>query len=199
VAREDIEALFHQLSPQLLRRQVVARLHREAEAQGGVLALTDTSLLLHQSPATIGRDIRLYEQEHDCIIPRRGTLHDLGGSVTHKAIIAKKALLQGKQSPEVAWETDHSLACTERYLVDLSRVYISIKRHAMTVEAAAFATGLSLSLVKEYAELIAELDLNDDQLPSLMRQLEQVAQSRQPNNKNGPTGEAKLSSLANAI
>jgi hypothetical protein len=185
VDRQDIEALFNQVSPKIVRRQVVARLHRQAEAQGGVLAISDSSLLLHQSQATIGRDIRLYEQEHHCIIPRRGTLHDLGRSVSHKRIIVKKALQEGKQAPDVAWETDHTLSCTERYLVDLMRVYISIKRHGMTNEAAAFATNLSLSLVKEYAELIVELDLNDDQLPNIMSKLEQMAQLRQQNNTNG--------------
>jgi hypothetical protein len=185
IDRQDIEALFNQVPPKIVRRQVVARLHRQAEAQGGVLAISDSSLLLHQSPATIGRDIRLYEQEHQCIIPRRGTLHDLGRSVSHKRIIVKKALQEGKQAPDVAWETDHTLSCTERYLVDLMRVYISIKRHGMTNEAAAFATDLSLSLVKEYAQLITELDLNDDQLPDIMSKLEQMAQFRQQNNTNG--------------
>ena len=185
IARQDIEALFNQVPPITVRRQVVARIHREAEAQGGVLATTDTALLLHQSQATIGRDIRLYEQEHQCILPRRGTIHDLGRSVSHKRLIVKKALQEGKQAPEVAWETDHTLSCTERYLVDLMRVYISIKRHDMTVEAAAFSTGLSVSLVKEYARLITELDLNDDRLPNLMSKLEQVAQARQQNNTNG--------------
>lgn len=185
INREDIEALVKQVSPKIVRRQVVARLHRESEAQGGVLAISDTSLLLHQSASTIGLDIRLYEQEHQCVIPRRGTVHDLGRSVSHKAIIVKKALQEGKQAPDVAWETDHTLSCTERYLVDLLRVYISIKRHGMTPEAAAFSTGLSLSLVKEYAELITELGLNDDRLPDIMSKLEQMALVRQQKNTNG--------------
>lgn len=187
VSQQDIEALMKGVPLLTVRRQVIARLHREAEAQGGVLAQTDSALLLHQSQATIGQAIRTYEQEHQCVIPRRGTVHDLGRSVSHKALIAKKALEAGKQAPDVAWETDHSLPCTERYLVDLMRVYISLKRHGMTVEAAAFATGLSLSLVKEYAELIAELGLNDEQLPAIMAQLEQVAQVRQQGNENGTT------------
>jgi hypothetical protein len=190
VVREDIEALFNQVPAKTVRRQVVARLHREAEAQGGVLAISDTSLLLHQSTSTIGLDIRLYEQEHQCVIPRRGTVHDLGRSVSHKGIIVKKALQEGKQAPDVAWETDHTLSCTERYLVDLMRVYISIKRHDMTVEETAFSTGLSVSLVKEYAQLITELNLNDDRLPDVMSKLEQVALVRHQNNTNGTSKNA---------
>jgi hypothetical protein len=165
VTQEDIECLMKGQSMRQVRSRVVVRLHREAEAQGGVLAETDTSLLLCQSHGTISKIIREYEQEHQCIIPRRGTIHDLGRSVSHKATIVKKVLLEGKQAPDAAWEAAHSVPSAERYLVDLMRVYISLRRRQMTVEETAFATGLSLSLVKEYAALIQELDLNDDRLP----------------------------------
>lgn len=178
VAREDIEQLIRNVPLQEVRRQVIARLHREADAQGGVLAETDTCLLLCQSQRTIGTAIRDYEREHQCILPRRGTVHDMGRSVSHKAVIAKKAFQEAKQAPDVAWETSHSVPCTERYLVDLMRVYISLQRHGMTVEEVAFATGLSISLVKEYTELIAELGLTDGQLPSIMTELERTARAR---------------------
>lgn len=179
VAREDIERLIRQVPFPEVRRQVIARLHREAEAQGGVLAETDTGLLLCQGQTAISHAIRTYEQEHDCILPRRGTVHDMGRSVSHKAIIAKKALQEAKPAPDVAWETSHSLPSTERYLTDLMRVYISFRRREMTVEETAFATGMSLSLVKEYTALIEELGLTDEQLPGIMRQLERTAQARQ--------------------
>lgn len=184
VAREDIQRLVQGTSLPEVRRHVIARLHREADAQGGVLAETDTGLLLSHNPSTIGSAIRAYEQEHDCVIPRRGTVHDLGRSVSHKPLIARKALQEGKQAPVVAWETSHSMASTERYLVDLMRVYVSLKRHNMTVEETALTTGMSISLVKEYAALIDELNLNDDQLPSIMAELERTAQARQRDTEN---------------
>lgn len=186
VAQEDIKRLIQGLPLTEVRRHVVARLHREADAQGGVLAETDTSLLLGQSHGAISDAIRAYEQEHQCILPRRGTVHDLGRSVSHKALIAKKALQEAKQAPDVAWEASHTVPSTERYLVDLMRVYISIRRREMTVEETAFATGLSVSLVKEYAALITELDLNDDQLPSIMTELERRAQARQRDTEDSP-------------
>jgi len=179
VAREDIEQLIHDVPLQEVRCQVIARLHRQADAQGGVLAEADTGLLLWQSQRVISTLIRTYEQEHQCIIPRRGTVHDMGRSISHKAVIAKKAFQEAKQTPDVAWETSHSIPCTERYLVDLMRVYISFQRRGMTVEETAFATGLSISLVKEYTALIAELGLTDEQLPSIMAELECTAQARQ--------------------
>lgn len=190
VAREDIEALMKGLPIRELRRRVAVRLHREADAQGGVSAETDTALLLCQSHSSISALLRAYEQDHECVIPRRGTVHDLGRSVSHKATIAKKAVLEAKQAPEVAWETDHTLFSTERYLVALMRVYISLKRHHMTVEETAFATNMSVSLVKEYAALIDELNLNDDSLPSIMTELERRAairgsQSSAPDSASG--------------
>ncbi len=179
VAREDIVHLFQGVPLSKVRQEVIARLHREADAQGGTLAELDTSLLLCQSQTTIAKAVRAYEQEHGCIIPRRGTVHDIGRSVTHKAIIAKKAFLEAKQAPDVAWEAAHSLPATERYLVALMRVYISLKRRGMTLEETAFATGMSISLVKEYAALITELGLTDEQLSGIMASLERAAHTRQ--------------------
>jgi hypothetical protein len=179
LAPDDVARLMRGESVATVRGQRIARLHREADAQGGVLAETDTSLLLGPNPRSISRAIHAYEEAHGCIIPRRGTVHDLGPSVTHKALIAKKMLHEAKQAPDVAFETAHSLASAERYLVDLMRVHISLNRRGMSVEETAFATRLSLSLVKEYAALIQDLGLTDQQLPSLMLELATTAQGRQ--------------------
>jgi len=184
VAREDIQSLIQGISLPDVRQQVIARLHQEADAQGGTLAETDSSLLVWQSHGRVSDLIRAYEQAHQCVIPRRGTVHDLGRSVSHKPLIAKKAIQEAKQAPDVAWETTHSVPSTERYLVDLMRAYISLKRHGMTAEETAFATGMSVSLVKEYAALIDELDLNDGQLPGIMAELERTAQTRQQGTKH---------------
>jgi hypothetical protein len=40
------------------------------------------------------------------------------------------------------------------------------------VKQTAFTTGLSLNLVREYAALIDELGLSDDQLPDLLAKLD---------------------------
>jgi hypothetical protein len=184
VTRSDIQMLARGVPLPQARREIVARVLREADAQGGVLAETDVALLFCVSPGTISKAVRAYEQEHQCILPRRGTVHDLGPSVTHKGLIARKAYLEAKQAPQVAWETNHSLESTERYLVDLMRVYISLKRRDMTVGEAAFATGLSNSLVKEYAALIAELGLTDDELPSIMTALVRTTQTQPPNTQD---------------
>ncbi len=171
VTPPDLQQLAHGAPIPQVRQTVVARLLREAEAQGGVLAETDLACLTCVSPSIIGAAVRAYEQEQQCILPRRGTVHDLGPSVSHKAVIARKAYLEAKHAPQIAWETNHSLKATERYLVDLMRVYISLHRRDSTVAETAFTTGLSQSLVQEYAALIAELGLTDEALPAIIAEL----------------------------
>ena len=46
-----------------------------------------------------------YEQATSQSVPRRGTIHDLGRSVTHKAVICYKRLVEKKSTSEVAQET----------------------------------------------------------------------------------------------
>jgi hypothetical protein len=67
------------------------------------------------------------------------------------------------------------------------RVYISMQRCQMTAQETAFATGMSLSLVKEYAALIAELGLTDDRLPGIMADLERQAALRRPESASDAT------------
>jgi hypothetical protein len=179
VALEDIERLIRGEARPEVVSHIVARIHQEAEAQGGVLAEIDTSLLLCYNHETISQAILRYESQHGVIIPRRGTVHDLGRTMTHKAVIARKALQESKQSPTVAWETAHSVSSADRYLLDLMRVYISHKRWGKSPAETAFTTGMSLALVEEYVALIEELGLNDDQLPPILAQLEKSARARQ--------------------
>jgi hypothetical protein len=171
VAAEDIRALAQGTSRPQVSQQVIARIHQEAEAQGGVLAETDTALLLAYHDGTISQLIAAYEQRTGQVIPRRGTVHDLGPTVTHKARIARKALLERKSTAQTASATNHTPTSVDRYLLDLTRCYVCLKRAHQSLEQTAFTTGLSLNLVKEYAALIEELGLSDEQLPDLLAKL----------------------------
>jgi hypothetical protein len=178
VAPEDIRALVQGVNRTHVSQQVVVRLHREADAQGGVLAEADTALLLAYSLGRISELIRTYETRTGEVVPRRGTVHDLGPSLTHKALIARKALRECKSTAQVASETCHTAESVDRYLLDLMRCYICLKRAHQSLEQAAFATGLSVRLVAEYAALIDELGLTDDNLPELLRKLQPVETER---------------------
>src|SRR6266436_9948020 len=111
----------------------------------------------------ISHEILEYEREGGGTVPRRGTVHDMGRSVTHKRIICFKRLVEQKPTSQVAQETFHSADEVEYYVQCLRRVQLC-RDSGMSPEEAAQATGYSLSLVQEYLDLIEEFRL--PRLPS---------------------------------
>ena len=184
ITLDDIRALAQGATRTQVSEQIVVRLHREADAQGGALSEIDTALLLAYTPGHIGDLIGAYEKRTGEVVPRRGTVHDLGPTLTHKTVIARKVLHERKSTAQVARETNHTPESVDRYLLDLMRCYICLKRSQQTSEQTAFATGLSLPLVKEYARLIDELGLSDDNLPDTLKKVEATqAKRRKPREK----------------
>jgi hypothetical protein len=60
--------------------------------QGAVLTGVDVASMMRLTPATISRYVRQWEHQHQCLVPRRGTIHDMGRSVAHKRQICYKAI-----------------------------------------------------------------------------------------------------------
>ena len=140
------------------RRNKIVRLCRQAYEQKAVLSLADVSLLMHSNISTIADIIRKHEHETKETVPRRGTVHDLGRSVTHKAIICYKRLVEQKDTSQVAQETFHSPEEVEYYVQCFRRIQLC-HDNGMSKEDTARATGHSLSLVQEYLDLIEEFRL----------------------------------------
>ena len=97
VTYEDIKKRAESVPQKEIRKSAIARMLREADKQGGTLAETDLSLILSCSNTTIHENITEYERENNVVLPRRGmprrgTVHDLGRSTTHKKIICEKSL-----------------------------------------------------------------------------------------------------------
>jgi hypothetical protein len=140
------------------RRAKIVRLFRQAYEQGAVLSLADVSLMIHITFSTLSRLVVEHERETGEMVPRRGTIHDMGRSVTHKAIICYKRLVEQKPTSQVAQETFHSPEEVEYYVQCLRRIQLC-RDTGMSAEEAAQATGRSLSLVQEYLALIQEFGL----------------------------------------
>lgn len=162
VTYEDIQKWAERVPQKEIRKSVVERILREADEQGGTLAESDLSLILSCSLTTIHKDITEYERENNVVLPRRGTVHDLGRSVSHKQIICRKSVRDRKATPDIARETHHSPNAVDRYLSDFDRVRFCLKK-GISVKETAFATQLSKSLVVEYADLIEELHGGGDE------------------------------------
>jgi len=132
-----------------------ARWCHEAYAQGGVLTHLDLSLLSGQSTGYIARALRDYEAESDTVVPTRGTVHDIGPSVTHKAEVIRRWLRH--ESPvQIARVLNHSQESVDRYIADYQKVRTLAQKFA-TAELSTL-TGLTPSVVQQYLALLREYE-----------------------------------------
>ena len=165
VTAQDIsDAVAKKGWPQIRRTKIV-RLCRQAYAQKAVLSLADVSLLMGMNLSTVSQIILAYERETGEMVPRRGTIHDMGPSVTHKAIICYKRLVERKTTSQVAQETFHSADEVEYYVQCFRRVQLCHDK-GMSKEDIARATAYSLPLVQQYLDLIKRFGLPFPMLPT---------------------------------
>jgi hypothetical protein len=136
-----------------VRRFKVARILKEAYSQKGVLSQFDVSELLGVSAGTIGKDIREYQDENAVILPYRGTIHDIGPSLTHKKVIVA-LFLQNVPTPDIARKTCHTEEACDRYIKAFKKVKMLYGR--MPPLEISQTTTMSERLVNEYIELIEE-------------------------------------------
>lgn len=141
-----------------VRANKVVRLFRQAFAQGGVLSQADVSLLLHTPRQTVGHVLTAYQRKTGEVVPTRGSIHDLGPTVSHKAIICYKRLVEKKPTSQVAQETFHSPREVEYYVQCLRRVLLCTDK-GLSPQDTALATNHSLLLVQEYLKLIDQYDI----------------------------------------
>ena len=138
-----------------MKKEAVARLYNQAFEQNGCLTNAETSILLKISPSTVGKYIKEYELENKTVIPRRGTIHDIGPSLTHKKIIIHKLFIERKTVQQTSRETFHSLEAIQRYISCFKQVLLCKKKDFSTEETA-YALGRSIRLIKEYENIIEE-------------------------------------------
>jgi len=141
-----------------IRRDKILRLFRQAYAQGGVLSYADVSLLLHVAMVTVSHVVMAEHRATGQLVPCRGTIHDRGRSVSHKAIICYQRLVEKKSTSQVAQETFHSAEEVEDSVQTLRRVQLC-KDSGMALDDIAQATGHSKLLVREYLDLIEQFQL----------------------------------------
>lgn len=155
IAPEDIEATLLGEKKMQVRQRAAIRLFNQAKQQGGVLTGVDVATMMRLSPATISRYVRLWEKEHQTIVPRRGTIHDMGRSVTHKQQICYKMIVEGKTVEQTARETNHSPEAITRYVKDYKRILACLHK-GLTPKETSFVAKVSETLVFEYVNLIKE-------------------------------------------
>ena len=150
---KDVDDLINGVKKRERNKNTIVRLFNQAYEQGGVLTNADVAGIMRLAPGTVSKYVVEFEKETGKLVPRRGNIHDLGPTLTHKRIICIKCLQEGKIVEVTARETNHSPAAVTRYINDFKRVHTCLK-DGWAVEKISYATGLSKSLTKEYINLI---------------------------------------------
>jgi len=127
----------------------------EAYQQGGVLTQLDLSLLSGLSTAYISRILRQYEAETGAVVPTRGTVHDIGPSVTHKAEVIRR-WLRHQQPTQIARDLNHSQPAVDRYIADYQKVRLLAQKFPAADLPA--LSGLTASVVRQYLDLLREYE-----------------------------------------
>lgn len=166
LSSEDLEAMANDRKTlRELRPKVVARILKEAEAQGGVLALSDVGAILGVSFSTVSAAVKAYCSEHpDKVLPYRGTLHDLGPTKTHK-LQAIELKFMGCLTREIARQIHHDPSSVDAYQRDFERVY-QLYRDGKDSNQISFLTKLSRQLVEEYIGLIDKYVVEQKKSPT---------------------------------
>ena len=148
-------ALRAKRKAQAFNRARCARWCFEAYEQGGVLTLLDLSLLCGLSECYVGIRLREYEAETGKVVPIRGTVHDLGSSVTHKAEVIRR-WLRDESPAYIARTLNHSQEAVDRYIADFQKVRLLAQKFPETDLPTLI--GLSASVVKEYVALLRQYE-----------------------------------------
>lgn len=161
VIPDEVELL---MKPALRRTQKARRAFNRARfvrwchdayAQGGVLTLFDLSLLSGLSEYYVSELLREYEAEQGKIVPTRGTVHDIGPSVTHKAEVIRR-WLRHESPAQIARTLEHSQQAVDRYISDFQKVRLLAQKFPQS-ELPTLA-GLSSSVVDQYWHLLEQYE-----------------------------------------
>jgi hypothetical protein len=132
----------------------LARIVQAAAEQGGLLTLAELAVLLNRSLPTVGEYVAEHYEATGELLPLRGYRMDQGSAPTHKGQIAR-LWEGGREPPDIARETSHSLKAVERYVEDYKRVRELLRRGLKVAEISQLI-GRGRKVVVEYIEIVCE-------------------------------------------
>jgi DNA-binding CsgD family transcriptional regulator len=157
---QDIQSRIDRVHPRQIRLHKAIRMCQQAYEQGGLLTNYDLSEILNIPDSLVGQLLAGYERQNNTVVPRRGTIHDAGSSVSHKGIICHKRYVEGKSADQIARETYHSIEAVDRYLGQFDRVRHCHRQGLSPIETA-HILNCSISLVEAYRQIDKKLDGKD--------------------------------------
>ncbi len=156
VTDDDLQALVDGQDFQAVRRDRHARLLKQAFAQAGVLAQTDLSAITLTSDGLVSADIAHVQKTNNCLLPYRGSVHDLGPTMSHKVEVAR-LLESGYLEPEICRMLTpvHNLRSVERYAQSYKNV-LKLLDGGFAPKEIGGILSLSDRLVSSYMEIVNE-------------------------------------------
>jgi hypothetical protein len=153
VTDDEVSMFEKGASVSTTRKNVMARMIREAYQQDAVLSTRDLSLLLVSASQGLSHQRIEYEKEHQTILPHTGVIHDMGSTLTHKRIIIYKHVVEKKDPTIVARETNHSQPAVDKYIKDFNRVKTLVNDNK-DIDFIHHTTNIAKPVVKQYLQII---------------------------------------------
>ena len=152
INEDDIVLFEKEIPPSKIKKQVIARMIKEAYVQGGVLSMRDLSLLLLTNSSSLSGLRAQYEHENKTSLPHAGVVHDMGSTITHKVQIVVKHVVEKKAPNIVARETNHSQRAVDHYIRDYNRVKI-LNNDNKDVDYIHTTTNISKTVINQYLKI----------------------------------------------
>ena len=152
VTDEDVTMFENGKSIKDIRKQIIARIIKEAYQQGGILSTRDVALILSKDSSTISHERIQYETENQTVLPHTGVLHDMGSTITHKPMIVYKYVVEKKATNIIALETNHTQRAVDHYIRDFNRVKILLDENK-DVQFIHMATRIAKPVIKQYQNI----------------------------------------------
>jgi hypothetical protein len=153
VTDDEVSMFEKGTSISTIRKNVMARMIKEAFQQGAVLSTRDLSLLLVSSAPHLSQLRIEYEKVYKTILPHTGVIHDMGTTLTHKRIIVYKHIVEKKDPSVVARETNHSQMAVDKYLKDFNRVK-TLVNDDKDINFIHHTTNIARPVIKQYLQII---------------------------------------------
>ncbi len=153
VTDDDVTMFEKGSSVTTIRKNVIARMIREAYEQEAVLSTRDLSLLLVSDSSYLSQLRIQYENEHQTILPHTGAIHDMGTTLTHKRIIIYKYVVEKKDPSVVAKETNHSQLAVDKYIKDFNRIKTLVNDNK-DIDFIHHTTNIARPVIKQYIQII---------------------------------------------
>lgn len=169
VRPEDIEERKNGKKLKDIKKEATARILKQSYEQGGCMTSAEVAILLKISAATVGKYIKEWEEEFKEVLPRRGSIHDMGPTLTHKKIIIEKLFIEKKSVQQTSRETYHSFKAIQRYISKFKQVLICHKKGMKTQEIAQ-VVGNTSKLIEQYEEIIEEYKERGYELEQIINQ-----------------------------